>query len=228
MVGKRPRCNQVANPLQRSEYNRVRLTLHRVSAWSHNTTAEWSFVMMKWPARWCFAISLWFRLCRRLLKCIYCIYVIVCRALKILVFRNVLRQYFYLLKKCLEDHPVCDQNRLFFTESHNPLYRINAHSISNRSDWFTRIYNLSLALYKSCRHAIWYVWITNNIFIDYKFNYGRVCTICVHLMSQTHPPTSDTYMRQWIGSVSVHIMACPLLGAMPSSKPTLCYCRLHT
>ena len=32
--------------------------------------------------------------------------------------------------------------------------------------------------------------------------------------------------RQWIGSASVQIMACPLFGAKPLSKPMLDYCEL--
>ena len=35
----------------------------------------------------------------------------------------------------------------------------------------------------------------------------------------THPPLSASYMRQWIGSALVQIMACRLFGAKPLSKP---------
>ena len=35
---------------------------------------------------------------------------------------------------------------------------------------------------------------------------------------------SAAYMRQWIGSALVQIVACRLFGAKPLSKPTLVYC----
>ena len=38
---------------------------------------------------------------------------------------------------------------------------------------------------------------------------------------------SAAYMRQWIGSALVQIMACRLFGAKPLSKPMLCYCLLE-
>ena len=40
-------------------------------------------------------------------------------------------------------------------------------------------------------------------------------------------PPSAAYMRQWIGSALVQIMACRLFGAKPLSKPTLGYCQLN-
>ena len=39
-------------------------------------------------------------------------------------------------------------------------------------------------------------------------------------------PPSATYMRQWIGSALVEIMACRLFAAKPLSKPRLDYCQL--
>ena len=39
---------------------------------------------------------------------------------------------------------------------------------------------------------------------------------------------SATYIRQWIWSALVQIMACRLFGAKPLSKPMLGYCHLHT
>ena len=41
-------------------------------------------------------------------------------------------------------------------------------------------------------------------------------------------PTSAAYMRQWIGSALVQIMACRLFGAKPLSKPMLGYCQLDS
>ena len=40
-------------------------------------------------------------------------------------------------------------------------------------------------------------------------------------------PPCDAYMRQWIESVLVQIMACRLLGAKPLSKPMLGCCQLN-
>ena len=37
-------------------------------------------------------------------------------------------------------------------------------------------------------------------------------------------PPSAAYMRQWIGSALVQIMACRLNGAKPLSEPMLEYC----
>ena len=39
-------------------------------------------------------------------------------------------------------------------------------------------------------------------------------------------PRCDAYMRQWIGSALVQIMAYSLFGAKPLSKPILGYCQL--
>ena len=39
-------------------------------------------------------------------------------------------------------------------------------------------------------------------------------------------PPSAAYMRQWIGSALVQIMACRLFSAKPLSKPMLSYCQL--
>ena len=39
-------------------------------------------------------------------------------------------------------------------------------------------------------------------------------------------PLCAAYVRQWIGSVLVQIMACRLFGAKPLPKPMLGYCRL--
>ena len=39
-------------------------------------------------------------------------------------------------------------------------------------------------------------------------------------------PPSAAYMRHWIGSALVHIIACRLFGAKPLSKPILAVCQL--
>ena len=49
-------------------------------------------------------------------------------------------------------------------------------------------------------------------------------TIWNHL---THPP-SAAYMRQWIGSALVQVMACRLFGAKPLPEPMLAYSQLNS
>ena len=39
-------------------------------------------------------------------------------------------------------------------------------------------------------------------------------------------PPSAAYMRQWVGSALIQIMACRLFGARPLSKQMLGYCQL--
>ena len=41
-------------------------------------------------------------------------------------------------------------------------------------------------------------------------------------------PTSAAYMRQWIGSTLIQIIACCLFGTKPLSKPMLGYCQLDS
>ena len=41
-------------------------------------------------------------------------------------------------------------------------------------------------------------------------------------------PPSAAYMRQWIGSALVQIMACHLFGAKPLPQPVLAYCQLDS
>ena len=53
-----------------------------------------------------------------------------------------------------------------------------------------------------------------------------VSSICNITRINSSPP-SAAYMRQWMGSALVQIMACCLFGTNPSSKPMLDYCWLH-
>ena len=50
----------------------------------------------------------------------------------------------------------------------------------------------------------------------------------LHLFCINSSPPSATYMRQWIGSAFVQIMACRLFGGKPLSKPMLCYFQLDS
>ena len=49
--------------------------------------------------------------------------------------------------------------------------------------------------------------------------------VLLSTMINSSPPCA-AYMRQWIGSASVQIMACRLFGAKPLSEPMLGYCQL--
>ena len=55
--------------------------------------------------------------------------------------------------------------------------------------------------------------------------YMYAVVILVVLVKNSYP-TSATYMRQWIRSALVQIMACCLFGAKPLSKLILGYCQL--
>ena len=58
----------------------------------------------------------------------------------------------------------------------------------------------------------------------------RVATFLPPETSGNHinsSPPSAAYLRQWIGSALVQIMACHLFGAKPLSKPLLGYCQLY-
>ena len=48
----------------------------------------------------------------------------------------------------------------------------------------------------------------------------------VNKRSTNSSPPSAEYMRQWIGSALLQIMACRLFGTKPLSKPMLGYCQL--
>ena len=52
-------------------------------------------------------------------------------------------------------------------------------------------------------------------------NTMELCLFCIN-----SSPPSAAYMRQWIGSALVQIMACRLFGTKPLSKPMLGYCLL--
>ena len=61
-----------------------------------------------------------------------------------------------------------------------------------------------------------------------SINSGGLCDM--GYPSETHlnsSPPRAAYMRQWIGSALVQIMACRLFSAKPVSKPVLDYYQLH-
>ena len=59
---------------------------------------------------------------------------------------------------------------------------------------------------------------------------GRLITLTYEPGFVINQPISPSaaYMRQWIGSALVQIMACRLVGAKPLSKPILGYCELDS
>ena len=52
------------------------------------------------------------------------------------------------------------------------------------------------------------------------------CNGMCNMFDFTSSPPSDAYVRQWIRSALVQIMACRLIGAKPLSQPMLGYCQL--
>ena len=68
-------------------------------------------------------------------------------------------------------------------------------------------------------------WSSNVSFRSSKYEWIS----CKHAKKQiwnNSSPPSAAYMRQWIGSALVQIMACRLIGTKPLSKPMLGYCQL--
>ena len=61
------------------------------------------------------------------------------------------------------------------------------------------------------------------IFTIYEVMSRKISILWIVINSS---PPSAAYIRQWIGSALVQIIACPLFGAKPLSKPKLCYCQL--
>ena len=59
--------------------------------------------------------------------------------------------------------------------------------------------------------------------LDYN---NQWCVVWCFPWLNSSPP-SAAYMRQWIGSALVQIMACRLFGAKPLSKPMLGNCQLN-
>ena len=55
-----------------------------------------------------------------------------------------------------------------------------------------------------------------------RFHEAKKCWLPHHWVNSSHP--SVAYMRQWIWSALVHIMACRLFGTKPLSEPMLEYC----
>ena len=60
---------------------------------------------------------------------------------------------------------------------------------------------------------------------SYPNNYAYAFALLCSVVLNSSPP-SAAYMRQWIGSALVHIMACRLFGVKPLSKPMLGYYQL--
>ena len=63
------------------------------------------------------------------------------------------------------------------------------------------------------------------ISIQQQNTYAHGSGFVVIFVVNSFPP-SVAYMRQWIGSALIQIMACRLLGAKPLSKPELVSCQL--
>ena len=89
-------------------------------------------------------------------------------------------------------------------------HRITMVITRSMAQWYIMILMINIHNHKRLNN---YSYV--NRFITWVTSAGPVFT----------PPSSDTYMRQWIGSVLVQIMACRSFGAKPSSEPMLGYCQ---
>ena len=76
----------------------------------------------------------------------------------------------------------------------------------------------------SCNGMIVYIWLS--IASYHVVSSSTWPEWDVQLPPPPPPPPSAAYMRQWIGSVLVQIMACRLFGAKPLPEPMLAYCSL--
>ena len=74
------------------------------------------------------------------------------------------------------------------------------------------------------------IWLFNSLFLQRTNNISNlhITVLCQGkiLIKLNSSPPSAAYMRQWIGSALVQIMACRLFGAKPLSKPMLGYYQL--
>ena len=79
----------------------------------------------------------------------------------------------------------------------------------------------------------WYRQATSHYLNQYWYKTNTDTVLCRHMAELGHneinlSPSSAAYMRQWIGSALVQIMACRLFGAKPLSKPMLGCCQLDS
>ena len=86
---------------------------------------------------------------------------------------------------------------------------------------------------------VWYMSMTSlaqyiHDVLKFPIAQVKLCCSLSHVSLHSHnrkdinsSPHSAAYMRQWIGSALVQIMACRLFGAKPLSKPMLCYSQLY-
>ena len=91
--------------------------------------------------------------------------------------------------------------------------------------------NIDNSLLRLCCIHVWRIsQSVPKIFIQYNiFKNDNFKFIVTHRQSHwvNSSPPSDPYMRQWIGSALVQIMACRLISAKPLSEPMLEYCYLE-
>ena len=62
--------------------------------------------------------------------------------------------------------------------------------------------------------------------LDFYIYHNQLINVQINEVFNSSPP-SAAYMRPWIGSALVQIMACRIFGAKPLSKPLLGYCQLQ-
>ena len=74
-------------------------------------------------------------------------------------------------------------------------------------------------------HGVAYIWKSYHHDRSHC-SFWLMCSITRCVCFTINSPPRVAYMRQWIGSALVQIMACRLFGAKPLSKPMLGYCQL--
>ena len=76
-------------------------------------------------------------------------------------------------------------------------------------------------------YLCWMIWLLssarNGFNVLHHLNVKECWTRFIFTFLNSSPP-SAAYMRQWIGSALVEVMACRLFGAKPLPQPMLTYC----
>ena len=96
--------------------------------------------------------------------------------------------------------------------------------------WFKRLLQFLVTVTNQCRRSL--EWCLNTNPGNDLTTYLSMSIVCKHCERQkvtdrvNSSPPSAAYMRQWVGSPLAQIMAYPLFGTEPLSKPMLVYCHL--
>ena len=113
-----------------------------------------------------------------------------------------------------------------YCHGHNELNPKQPHSFSD-----TRLSNQSMGHCSCCLGGCLEMkCLTLDVLVLVQFSLNIPASapqgVNIRMKNMNSSPPSATYMRQWIRSAWVQIMACRLFGAKPLSKPMLGYCQL--